>query len=84
MLPQGAQGCEQRPEGPQDVRAGLSLREASEPLHPAAMETYKYFSHLSEKDLVIWQVWFQNVPEVCIQRSPGCERRQAWPKLDYS
>lgn len=62
---------------------GLSLLETSGPLHPAVMETYKHFSHLSEKDLAIWQGWSQNVPEACIRRSPGCERRQPQSKLDY-
>lgn len=40
------------------ARPGLSLLETSEP--PVVMETYKYFSHLSEKDLIIWRVWSQN------------------------
>lgn len=48
---------------------GLSLLETSA-THPALMETYKYFSHLSEKDLVIWQVWSQNLPEECILVQP--------------
>ena len=62
---------------------GISLLETSEPLHPAVMETYKQFSRPSEKDLAIWQGWSQKVPEVCIRRSPGRERRQPQSKLDY-
>lgn len=63
-------GCDTEETGPgEGVGPGLSLLETSA-THPALMETYKYFSHLSEKDLVIWQVWSQNLPEECILVQP--------------
>lgn len=60
-----------RPGTTRSSRAQGSPSRKRGPLRQAAMETYKYFSHLSQKDLVIWQVWSQNLPEVCIKCSPG-------------